>query len=256
MSRFLRHLLQRSIGSTAPAVQPRLASRFESGPSAVRPPEEYREIAVQPSPPRPPSGISFQPPIEGNEIARPIAPVRSPDVSAPVVASAPAPTLTALTFLPVASPALLQVPALPALTSDPVPTVAVPAPGAGLAPLSLPAASPRTLVVERITERRHEVATTPTSLGATAPSTAPVPFVSSSTVPAARNIFPSPLPPAQPFSVNPRPAPPPAPEIRVTIGRVDIRAIHAPAAAAPRAPAPDRPPVVSLEKYLNQRNSA
>ena len=46
--------------------------------------------------------------------------------------------------------------------------------------------------------------------------------------------------------------PEPAPTIKITIGRVDVRAIM-PAAPAPR-PAPARPsPALSLEDYLKQR---
>ncbi len=44
------------------------------------------------------------------------------------------------------------------------------------------------------------------------------------------------------------------PAIHVTIGRVEVRAITAP--APPRSPAPPAPPKISLDEYLKQRNGA
>jgi hypothetical protein len=45
----------------------------------------------------------------------------------------------------------------------------------------------------------------------------------------------------------------PAPAVRVTIGRIDIRAIHEAPAALARTATPDRRPMLSLESYLKQR---
>jgi hypothetical protein len=46
-----------------------------------------------------------------------------------------------------------------------------------------------------------------------------------------------------------------APTIRVTIGRVDIRAIHPTPPAPVRAPASAPRPLVSLETYLAERDA-
>ena len=56
-------------------------------------------------------------------------------------------------------------------------------------------------------------------------------------------------------AATPVPAtPPPAPTIRVTIGRIEVRAIPPPATPAPRARPPQPNPAPSLEDYLKQRN--
>ena len=60
---------------------------------------------------------------------------------------------------------------------------------------------------------------------------------------------------ATPSAALPLVPPAEPPVIRVTIGRVDIRAIHAAPAVPARAPAPERRPLVSLEAYLSQRDA-
>jgi hypothetical protein len=46
---------------------------------------------------------------------------------------------------------------------------------------------------------------------------------------------------------------PPAPEIHVSIGRIEVRAVMPPVAQTPRASAPANRPALSLEAYLEQR---
>lgn len=43
-------------------------------------------------------------------------------------------------------------------------------------------------------------------------------------------------------------------EVHVTIGRIEVRAIHAPPEPIPQRPAPALPKKISLEEYLKQRN--
>jgi len=58
--------------------------------------------------------------------------------------------------------------------------------------------------------------------------------------------------PAAPPATKEAPAPEAAPTIQVTIGRVEVRATPPPAPAPQRPRA--KPPVMSLDEYLRQRN--
>jgi hypothetical protein len=49
---------------------------------------------------------------------------------------------------------------------------------------------------------------------------------------------------------------PPAPEIHVSIGRIEVRAVMPPVAQAPRASTPANRPALSLEAYLEQRRGS
>lgn len=252
MSKFLRHLLQRSLAPAA-TLQPRLASRFESGPAPARFSEERVEtFAAAPDVPPPSRPVASA----ASSVASPRAEILSTVVSSPLVAASP----------PVAPPPVIVSAPAPLATS-PVPPAANPAPVAPRAEaasfsappavvrevFSLPPASPATLLIERATERIRES------------SPAPESAVSSSTVASAQVTVPTftpallapiaaPISPATPPSALPVVAPA-APTIRVTIGRVDIRAIHAPSTASVRALAPERRPIVSLETYLSQRDA-
>lgn len=71
----------------------------------------------------------------------------------------------------------------------------------------------------------------------------------------AGEIVPTTAPPAAPLPPPARPPvaePPPAPRVQVSIGRVEVRAVFTPPAAAPSRPRPG--PAMSLDDYLKQRD--
>ena len=81
------------------------------------------------------------------------------------------------------------------------------------------------------------------------------------TLPRAARIRPALTPRVTPTAMTPRsaaeqrePGPAATPTIRVTIGRVEVRAIVPPAPAPPRAAPARSGPMISLDEYLKQRN--
>lgn len=238
MSNFLHRLLQRSLSPAMATVQPRLASRYESDPAPARLSAERRETnALTPLPSQP--AVSTAP-----LTLSPQREIPSPSVPVPVTTLlnylAPTTSITAPVQLSAAPTASAVTPPPP--TTSPAPTPIFPTPVATepRETFSLPPHPSNTLLVAPSTERireNHPTLAAGFSLRSTTPtSLSPAP----------------PFPPTVPLPA----APAPPPTIQVTIGRIDIRAIHAPTAAAPvaPAPAPARRPLVSLEHYLNQRD--
>ncbi len=253
MSNFLRHLIQRSL-SPAATLQPRLASRFESGAAPARFTEERIETAA-----------ALVAPMSSQPVVSAIRPLAAAPAEEPNTAASPSPMEARLSATP---PPEIPSVAVPVATS-PVPPAAVstaPAPVAPIASVttpatttasetfSLPPASTSTLLIEHFTERIREISPAP-GIGVSSSDTTTIPslsapaFTPATPKPAAERISPSSPPAALP------PVAPATPAVRVTIGRVDIRAIHVPPATPVRAPAPDRRPLVSLEAYLSQRDA-
>jgi hypothetical protein len=251
---FLRHLLQRSL-APATTLQPRLASRFEFNANPVRPTElaVETEVAapVAPAPLPAVSGLAAQPAAPRAESAQSAAPLAS--------TQAPPPPASPPVFAPPRPPTVLPVPpaATPAFAAPP-PTVAPRATSSDSSArevLSMPPASSSTLLIERVTERVRENYAVPangSSLSAALPASPIAAPALTLTPPAPRA---TPVSPSTTPVAHPTVAPAAAPIIRVTIGRVDIRAIHPMPPASVRAPASAPRPLVSLETYLTQRDA-
>lgn len=216
---------------------------METAPLPAVPP------SISPLPPPPPH-VASPPslPALGQPLTFFSLPASPRPVSAPAALPSPLPAPL--------SPAGLLSPLAQPVTATVTPT--------GPAPASLPSAvgvpralSPNpapTLLIERRTERIQERTTVAIVRD---PALNLVPSISHPAKPesSARSLAPHPTPA---LIVPAAPSPEaPAPTIRVTIGRVDIRAIRPPSApaTAPRLQ-PERSPVVSLENYLAKRNSA
>lgn len=257
MSTFLRRLLERSLASTA-TVQPRLASRFEFVPNPARLSELTIEtVAAAPAASAPlPSVTDFAAPSAAPhpEIAKSAAPV--PPLAGPLPAAHPpafpaSPPPVAAIPPPPASQPITPPPAAPPLTESSV--------RSAREKFSLPPPSPSTLLIERVTERIreiHPVSGNGSSVStAAAVSSGPAVAVASAPPPAPRERIVPPLSP----STSPSPTsfgPPSAgPVVRVTIGRVDIRAIAPAAPPAVRATPPPQRPLIPLETYLKQRDA-
>jgi hypothetical protein len=255
MSNYIRHLLRRSLGPSA-TLQPRLASRFESNASPARLTELAVETgaaaSVAPAPLPSIPGLAAQSPEPRAETAKSDGPLPSmtapPATSPPPVFASPI-SLAAPPIPPAASPA-------PVAPTPPVAPSVVPSTSTTHEIFSLPPASSSTLLIEHVTERIRESYPVPgngISLSAANPASpvgAPA-FTPASPAPRAPEATPA---SSSATAAVPIVAPAAAPIIRVTIGRVDIRAIHPPPVAPVRASAPVRPPLVSLETYLNQRD--
>lgn len=258
MSPFLRQLVQRSI-APASSLQPRLASRFETVGAPVGFPEvraDFSAPVASRAAERASTGrvlADAQPPSPRSEHPAPITPPA-------FVAGQPAadrPTVNVSTAEP------------PSARPDPLPRQQDPAPASpamavsafsapGNAPqqiLAPPVASPATLLIERVIERRAE---SPLAREAAPPlHSAPAPPRLGSpqlapTLPV--NLHGSLAPPTPPARATAATTPPPSP-IRVTIGRVDIRAIHSPPPTPVPVAAAERRPLVSLEAYLSRRDA-
>jgi hypothetical protein len=253
MNNFLRHLLQRSLAPSA-TLQPRLASRFESNAGPVRPPTELT-IETETATPGAPAPLPAVPVLaaqsaatrsESAQSASPLASMPAPPPPAQPPAFAPSRPLAVQPVLPDATPA-------PAAPPPPVAPLATPSTSGAREIFSMPPASSGTLLIEHVTERIRESYPVP---GSSLPTAVPAsPIAASALAPAPPAPRTTPASPSTAPVARPIVAPAAAPIIRVTIGRVDIRAIH-PAPPAPvRVSAPDRRPLVSLETYLKQRNA-
>jgi hypothetical protein len=256
MSRLLRHLVESARGPAPTALKPRLPSRFEGG----RERGGFTEERVETTAPGPGTALPLdlrrtdeRPAVpasldsQGPGDTAPAAASPAPPAAAPV-APAPAAPLAAPPFV-----AALRAASVPAEAVPPreVPTLLlVPSPPVPLVP-PVP-----TLLVERWREPQTE-ARPP----APPTSTAPAPVRRDGHAPQATRPAPSAAhAPAVSRSEPSRPpaavAPPSAPAVRVTIGRIDIRAVPpAPPAAPARRPAPEPARGVTLDDYLARRGS-
>ncbi len=250
MSNFFRHLLQRSLSPATATVQPRFASRFESGPAPARLTEERRETsATAPFTAQPATRPPPLSPAPRGEIPSPVASVPVATISSNF---APVPTTTALVSLPAIPTSSAVTPPPPAILPALASAVSAPVSMEPRTTLSLPPTPTNTLLVEPITERVREISPPPAAAITSPASRANAPHSPTAFAPTTRSFSPTPPSLARLTPIAATPAP--GPTIQVTIGRVDIRAIHAPAAPAARAPGPTRQPLVSLEHYLNQRD--
>lgn len=257
---FLAHLATRGL-ERREAVQPRLPSLFEPPPSAPvfgdlaamparteeerpverweAPPETPRRRAPAPPPP------AFLTPRE--EPAQPAPPARRQPAAPPVEPARPEP---ALFPRPEARPDRTVVAApLPAVERPALPASPAPPPRA-----LAPAAPPRPEPAARIETREVRFETAPARPDPPPPVTPPPPPSPVLARPEIAGIVaPRQERPAERFA-----APEPAPVIRVTIGRIEVRAA-VPSAAAAAAAAPARPESrrgtePSLEEYLKRRS--
>jgi len=256
MSNFLRALAERTV---APAregkLQPRLASRFESGPlpatsAATR--QVNGPTEADPSLPRPPSfGHDFRAlPAESLSPALDSAAIGSRSHLHPV-------TTNSAAFAPTNPPPPFSLGSTNAFSAAEINASPNPSVLSSAEDRSASARFASTLLVEPTTARTPTAAP-PSSVGAAAP---PAPFernAPTSLQPRSESVFAAsvasgrdgapPVPAASLLSS--------APAIRVHIGRVDIRAIHLPPApATPRPPAPERRPLLPLEDYLKRQDS-
>lgn len=255
MSDFLRQLIQRALAPSA-ALQPRLASRFEPGFARSRFTEERIEtIAASPRAraPESPAASATPAPVPRAEGSPSVARALS---LAPAMSVAPPPVTPPLPAPPVVTPSHPPFPGAPDRPREAAPPVS-PSPPVTTRPewLSLPTVPAGTLLVERFTETVREARLAP---GASIPPAEVVrsPAVSALLMPPA--LHPPSIAPGPPSVVPVGEAAETtsaAEIIRVNIGRIDIRAVHAPPAAPVRAPAPAPRPVLSLETYLSRRNA-
>jgi hypothetical protein len=256
MSHFLRHLVQRSLAPATASVQPRLASRFESGAAPMRFTAQHFESAAETSP---------TPPARFRPTTSPTPP------AAPRVEIAPTPAPPATTVFPTTAPGIATVtPSFPSTvnltreisistlpTATNISSASLPSPPAFTSitaamssshPHLATPASPSTLLVERVTDRLGEVSPTAPTIARMPSSASPVTPPAAAPSLATSSLFsPTTAPQIAAAVVSAA-----APTVRVSIGRIDIRAIHPPSPTAARAPAPSRPPLVSLESYLKR----
>ncbi len=287
MSRFLSDLLARSF-APSPAIQPRLASRYEpasGAPSASAAPAFTEEHVESIAPSFPEASLST---------------LRSMSISPrPAAATEPAPTASGAPLPPARAISDFAIPDFLPRSAVPfgsAPSPRPPAPGASRMPEEaakpesdrrpppLATTPPRTLP-SRVEDAVHPGDSSPAFPSLFFPRRDPrpsrAPFAPASPEaeprpPAAPTTsFPGPVtapvpsspappllsPPSTPPSVSsvasPESSPAPAPSIQVTIGRVEIRAAPPPPAPArPAASAPARRPALPLEEYLRRRDAA
>ena len=230
MSDYLHNLVARTLGQ-APLVQPRLASRFETAQAGGEPDLALLDVEHRPAHPpvlHPPDTDSKEPDTPHRLAVPPGAePTRAAtdlDI-APATTSAPPPSNSAIE-LARGQPA----PLVPVAAQE-VTLVVQP-----VAPPILPSAPALMASEAQDNPREHwpAVERIRPSAGWVEPLAAP-----SAAAPA-------------PTRRQPAVDPPPAPTIRVTIGRVEVRAVLPPPAPA-RTPAPATPKL-SLDEYLRSRN--
>lgn len=241
MSNFLRALAERTV---APAregkLQPRLASRFESGPlpaTSAATPQVKGPTEVDPSLPRPPSfGHDFRAlPAESLSPALDSAAIGSRSHLHPV-------TTNSAAFAPTNPPPPFSLGSTNAFSAAEINASPNPSVLSSAADRSASARFASTLLVEPTTARTPTAAP-PSSVGAAAPAAPVERNAPTSLQPRSESVFAASLLSS-------------APAIRVHIGRVDIRAIHLPPApATPRPPAPERRPLLPLEDYLKRQDS-
>jgi len=268
---FIDHVLDR-LFDPEPVVRPRRVLPFE--PAA---PLEAEATSLEPFPARvaPPSAPTpALRPADESPIVEPAQP-RPPAAAAPAAVPVPAtplgPSLAPRTpFPPVPLSAPVETPPPPAirprLTVLNPPSERDSRPGPpGRAPISPPqvtqviertvAAPPGDDVRGRLIALERAVAALPVPPPRSARATVAVATPASVSVPRPRP--PDMAPPSPPRSAiqrrrEPGPAlvPEPEPSVRVTIGRIDVRAVAAPEGQRARTA---RPPRMSLDDYLRQR---
>lgn len=257
MSDYLANLAARSVHA-ASTVQPRLASRFETSFAAARlTPEDgvglKTEVAVErrtPPVPPPAPGPASRPRPSATTDSQP-PPPRTP-LASERIADEPAPTTDPPGALP-AVPVARARPAAAASRDSEWPDV----------PTRGDPGSRRSAAHAAVVDARApRVANEPPAV-AEAASERPrlLPERARSTSAAPRESGPRLTPRVTPPAMTPRSAaeqqeqgPAATPTIRVTIGRVEVRAVVQPAPDPPRAAPARSGSILSLDEYLKQRN--
>lgn len=260
MSHFFRHLLERALAPTA-SLQPRLGSRFEN----VSAPAVFAVKTAQPRS----DDVTFptKRPFVGripNEAPLPSPPPECagllsgpPLVAVKPVAVMPTPVVTPAGPQPASRDPLPSIqdaaPADQALHTQPC---SVPGNAAGKS-LTPPEVSPATLLIERVIEPMVEPPTGRHTATAMTKDPAQLrvgnlQMAGDDSAPFRRSLaLQIPSAPA-PHAATASDAPP---SVHVSIGRVDIRAMHTPPPSTVPVAAADRPPLVSLETYLSRRDA-
>jgi hypothetical protein len=230
MTDYLEHLAARALG-LADVVRPRLIGLFEpldpSDTVVAAEPFEVQEIERPSGRAMPPDPRSERQPSEPERAAPPAetaAPPRESDSPAVTAADVETPPARQAAAVPAPSPASSTPgrppswpgPRPPAISQDPPTVAASPRRTAGGPPRSAP-------------QSRLELPSPPRPPSALAPPNGPEPRR------------------GERDASSPAPT---APTIRVTIGRVDVRALAQP---APRPAAPRRASAIALNEYLKQR---
>lgn len=248
----LRSLARRAVQPAASTLRPRVASRFETEVAPARLVEEHLETEARPAPATraAPASSAAERPATATPLARATEAAATP--AGPRAELAPIAPIAPVSPAPEPAPMALAWPTLtmPAPTSQVTPaTINLATPSPPAAPL-LPAAS--TLLIEHATERVIERHVTETRLVAQDAARAEAPTSAPRMEPTTLRPVVAPARPEPPAVAL---APREAPAIRVTIDRIDVRAVHAsPAApAAPPSAAPPRAPALSLDDYLARR---
>jgi hypothetical protein len=249
---YLSQLAARTLNQL-PSLQPRLPTRFESVRHAVQPeataPLEYATFTS--SAPSIPAMVAASPP---EPIARELPPSAAADAPPPAAAPTPYPSLD---VAPVNTTLVYQAaPRVDAQNQQPIP----PAPASVIehtsviqlleqhsttTSLILPAAEQHALPEQRTPiEHDHTLAPVPIAPPQARAAVPSVPPQERAAVPrVAPQITPY-IPPAPEYA----PRPETAPVIQVSIGRIEVRAIHTPVPNA--QPQPLAKPSLSLDDYL------
>jgi hypothetical protein len=253
---YLSQLAARTLNQL-PSMQPRLPARFESARREVQPeataPLEYATFTS--SAPAIPRAVAASTP---KLIAREMPPSPAADAPSPAAAPPPhpwldaAPTHTTLVIQPeprAEAKSELTAPAAPIERNTVTHMIERDGPTAStnttieqhtLIERDGPTASTNTTIeqhtlIEQRTLIEHE------GILAPMPNTTPEARMRAPRV--APQVMPY-VPPAPAYSMPPQPAP----VIKVSIGRIEVRAVHTPTASAP--PAPAAKPSLSLDDYL------
>jgi hypothetical protein len=249
MSDFLTALAASALG-IADGVEPRSRSRFEDAPGAA-----WGEQTVEIEAPGPAVGAietpraqaavarPASPEIAGETAVPPAAPFAEPPAPEPAPEPATEPTVIRRVRVAEAPPARAPAPQ-PELTDAPRRSERVTEPEAQpIEPVRVLRAS------DAAAERdAPPPAVSPPALAAREPPT-PIVIVPDRVEPARSEAPPS--APARPDATAAHPAEPPAPVVQVTIGRIEVRALPAP--AAPPQPAAKFAPALSLADYLARK---
>ena len=256
MSDFLGNLAARAVAPSN-AIRPRLPSRFESPATAERTALDAEQE---------PSADAARIEDRGRVSQIPFAPTPSPtmrersiEIARPIVAAEPAASVVSPPVnVPLADPPPFVAPITPTKPQPPEKGIQ-PAPTPLLAPV--PTLPVRPVLLSQETpipatrSSRPPEPVTPREAGETPPRKRVEPVVPQRIVavekpPVAAAVASS---PEATGAACETPAETAAPIIRVTIGRIDVRAVL-PSAPAPTRKAPTASPVLSLDEYLKQRD--
>jgi hypothetical protein len=263
MADFLTRLARRAIG-TEPTVRPVLAPLFAPGPDLPAVGADDSLIAIEEQDHDAPAHVpSSRRPVRG--AAPPSGPIGEPASTLPV----PHPPLSALA-MPTAAPSEPSASGSPQSASRAA--VPPPSPLSGDQPAAAPPAGQPTVEVPPLAaappERAEVIASRAAAASVDRPAVAeslprpvePTGLLTSVSIAnkgrseesAARPVESAMAATPPPAEAAPPPPPTVPPTIRVSIGRIDVRAVQAPV-SAPRRTVPTAPAAPSLEEYLRAR---